>query len=555
MKNMVFQYIIKMLCVGCFASVFFVQSAYATDVCSQQANVLDSLFEQANDAFERGNLDKAFNFFSNICALDNGLEQQHLFSMAYQRRGNILYSKESYAEAMQDYLKARGIAERHGFNDRLSSIYANIGNIFSSTGDLDTGIMFYRKALCKADESSFSDIFPLLYNNMLYAYYLKENPDSMRKYFRLFKEVNPSDERARYDLLLNKGLLDDMEGRSSEAIKMFRLAASCAQESGLSDDCEAAANSYIARCYERRHLPDSALHYLRINERMAREQSFYSLLVESLRDMARIYDSIGRDMEALQCKSEYLSISDSLFSRETLNLVKNSQTLYEQNSNAYAIKNLNARNTLQRYWILSLVIVIAVIALLSMGLLHQKRKLKSTYRALYLHNVQLMESELRYAKQIETLQLQMATYEQSESQETDSGIESSRKNIIPKEQREALLEKICKVAECPDFYCDPNCSIDRLAAAVDSNARYVSEVINKEYGINFRGFINKYRVREAIRRLKDSENYGHLTIKAISESVGYKSQATFIAAFSKETGLKPSLYQTLARQHQEHEDA
>ena len=65
--------------------------------------------------------------------------------------------------------------------------------------------------------------------------------------------------------------------------------------------------------------------------------------------------------------------------------------------------------------------------------------------------------------------------------------------------------------------------------------------------MNFRAFLNRYRVKEAMRRLEDIDHYGHLTIKAVAESVGYKSQATFITVFTKETGLKPSLYQHLAR--------
>ena len=70
--------------------------------------------------------------------------------------------------------------------------------------------------------------------------------------------------------------------------------------------------------------------------------------------MARIYDRMGLKTEALQCKSEYLSVSDSLFSHETLNMIKNSQALYEQNSDAYTIRSLNNANALQRYWIIAL---------------------------------------------------------------------------------------------------------------------------------------------------------------------------------------------------------
>lgn len=228
-----------------------------------------------------------------------------------------------------------------------------------------------------------------------------------------------------------------------------------------------------------------------------------------------------------------------------MNLIKNSQALYEQNSDAYTIRALNDTNAQQRGWIMTLFAVLAIIALLSVLLWRQKRKLTNAYRDLYERNVTLLEAEKKYAERIGTLENRITALTEKSGADT-ADLQSTRKPLIPKEQRELLLAKIGKVLESPAFYCDADCSIDRLASAIDSNARYVSEVINTEYGMNFRSFINKYRVKEAMRRLEDVEHYGHLTIKAVAESVGYKSQATFISVFSKETGLKPSLYQQLA---------
>ena len=51
-----------------------------------------------------------------------------------------------------------------------------------------------------------------------------------------------------------------------------------------------------------------------------------------------------------------------------------------------------------------------------------------------------------------------------------------------------------------------------------------------------------------MRRLADVEHYGGYTIKSISESVGYKSQANFISVFTKVTGMKPSIYQKLSKE-------
>lgn len=64
---------------------------------------------------------------------------------------------------------------------------------------------------------------------------------------------------------------------------------------------------------------------------------------------------------------------------------------------------------------------------------------------------------------------------------------------------------------------------------------------------SFYELLNEYRVREACRRLSDEEHYGHLTIEAISISLGYKSRTTLLNAFKKQTGLTPTEYQRISR--------
>ena len=91
-------------------------------------------------------------------------------------------------------------------------------------------------------------------------------------------------------------------------------------------------------------------------------------------------------------------------------------------------------------------------------------------------------------------------------------------------------------------------SLDKLSNLVNSNSKYVSQVINETYHKNFNSFVNEYRIREARRRLTDIEQYGNYTIQTISESVGYKSSTTFINVFRKITGITPSMYQRMVRE-------
>lgn len=96
-------------------------------------------------------------------------------------------------------------------------------------------------------------------------------------------------------------------------------------------------------------------------------------------------------------------------------------------------------------------------------------------------------------------------------------------------------------------------SLSMLAQKVGSNTKYVSTVINDTYGRNFKSYLNEFRIREACRRLSDTEHYGNLTIEAIYRELGYKTAAGFIQAFRKINGMTPSQYQKLAREREKEE--
>lgn len=93
------------------------------------------------------------------------------------------------------------------------------------------------------------------------------------------------------------------------------------------------------------------------------------------------------------------------------------------------------------------------------------------------------------------------------------------------------------------YISNPDFSLNALADAVGSNTRYVSWVINDTYGKNFKTMLNEYRIKEACRRLLDTEHYGNMTIQAIYEEVGYTNNVSFIRAFKKVNGMTPSEYQ------------
>lgn len=112
--------------------------------------------------------------------------------------------------------------------------------------------------------------------------------------------------------------------------------------------------------------------------------------------------------------------------------------------------------------------------------------------------------------------------------------------IIPELFIQLKSELIKKINE-DKIYKDQDLTIYKLAKEINTNSKYLSTIINKEFGKNFVNFINEYRITEAKQNLK-SEKFKNYTIEALGQHVGFKSKSSFNIAFKKYTGKTPTEY-------------
>lgn len=110
------------------------------------------------------------------------------------------------------------------------------------------------------------------------------------------------------------------------------------------------------------------------------------------------------------------------------------------------------------------------------------------------------------------------------------------------ETYEKRTQRLVAVMEQQQLYLQADHTLKDLAAAAGMNVNEVSEVINAGLGCNFNEFVNRYRVEEMKKRLKDPR-YTHLSILAIAFDSGFNSKATFNRIFKQLTGQSPSQYQ------------
>ena len=83
-----------------------------------------------------------------------------------------------------------------------------------------------------------------------------------------------------------------------------------------------------------------------------------------------------------------------------------------------------------------------------------------------------------------------------------------------------------------------NISLDMLAERLEITPEYLSALFNKEVGINFSTFLKQFRISQAKRLLKGTDE----KIYAIAQQVGYNDPKYFNRVFKEEMGMSPGDY-------------
>lgn len=90
------------------------------------------------------------------------------------------------------------------------------------------------------------------------------------------------------------------------------------------------------------------------------------------------------------------------------------------------------------------------------------------------------------------------------------------------------------------LYRDPLLSLSGLATRIAVTPNHLSQALNDHLGQSFFDYVNRWRVEEAIERIRASDE----PILAIAYDVGFNSRSTFNAAVKKHSGRPPSAFRS-----------
>jgi AraC-like DNA-binding protein len=112
---------------------------------------------------------------------------------------------------------------------------------------------------------------------------------------------------------------------------------------------------------------------------------------------------------------------------------------------------------------------------------------------------------------------------------------------MPEDRVEQIRKSLDYLFEVEKIYQDESLSLHSLAERLDIPSHQLSWIINYKIGRSFFELLNRYRIEEVKKRLKDSRDKDK-TILEIAYSSGFKTKSAFNKTFKILTGKTPKDY-------------
>jgi AraC-like DNA-binding protein len=109
---------------------------------------------------------------------------------------------------------------------------------------------------------------------------------------------------------------------------------------------------------------------------------------------------------------------------------------------------------------------------------------------------------------------------------------------------EGELQKLLVYFDSEKPFLQKGLSIAEVSVAINLSQRNISFILNSHLGTRFNDFVNSYRVRFVVEKIK-AGYLSEFTIESLSESAGFSSVRTFNRAFSKIYNMPPSEFLSL----------
>ena len=451
--------------------------------------------------------------------------------------GNIFLYYQRYGEAINFYNIANDIANATtNPHPRILSLQ-NIGMAYSGMGMPDSTLFFLRLAgrsiqdttdmVMAQNDLSIAACFSQMNQPDSIFRYAKKSLNTLNNFQKKHPEMNPESPDvlfigwSRMEMVSHKYLMHAylINNQTDSSVVHFNRAMEHSRGIGF-EDSKAGLFVEMAMLQCLLGSPHRAMQYADSVISINRKLGDGGMAREHADSLARIMARFGVNEGRIKFEALTQLYDDSLRDGQQQVKLPENDMILTSVAIEQAIEKVRAgndttlrRNKMQLFLILVLLVVVAIILIALHIYLRQKRTIEKAYQELagrISRNIRLEDEIIR-------------------SQARDQGTTLQ------------LAEKLEFRMQQDKPYLNGDLTVNDLAAMLNTNQTYISNLLNQQCGLNFNEYINQQRVKEFCRLIDDGA-IESLSIDQLSEKSGFKTRSTFYTAFRKFTGMTPAAF-------------
>lgn len=443
----------------------------------------------------------------------------------YILKGSYFYDANNFKKALDNYLLANTYARQYP-NEKLiiqSNYY--VGILKDKIGLYEEALELhsenYKKIKHNKDKVKAEDYLTYMFA-LANTFNELQQIDSASFYNKLGKKESKKyqNDAEYFHFVLNDGVTQYYDQRYLSSLDSISKAITYLETIDDKQNC-AIGYFYTGKSYLKLNRIDKAVKMFKkvdtifISDRyvLPKLRETYEVLINYYKEK----DDTNKQLTYISRLMELDSIlkGDELYLNKKIVLEYDTPRLILEKENIIGKLQNNKKNASALIYLLSVLLIGAI------GVVYYQYKKRITYRERF---KKLIDKESNSVT--ETL-----------SQDIDKQSTLNISSIIIDE----ILENLQKF-EDSNGYLKQGVNLKDLAKSMNTNANYLSKVVNYFKKESFINYLNGLRINYSITQLKSNHKFRHYTIKAIASEVGFSNTQSFSKAFLNKTGIKPSYF-------------
>lgn len=444
--------------------------------------------------FDIGNYKKVIELSKETEKLSTETGDYEILSNTHRLRASsyteLGFNNESHKEFLKALAAAQKIKSHNYRNYQVSMIYTGLATYFAHINSPIDSVIYYEKksleTIEKLDNSK--DFIDKKYNTLALNY-------------------------------INLGMTNVVLQHAENAKTFFSKALDICQnkEYNINKDIETTLLNEFAWLYFDQKQYNKAIDFAKQAEQLEKHLSLPYIRRDVYEVMFKSYVETGGKEASSKYMNLYTKLNDSLVNAEKKTINTPIEHIIDEQNVLHSNSVKNILTTVSAI-LISLIIIAGFFWNRNHHRLHEKYK-----------NIieSIKKEEVKIIHEIN---------------KTEIAKDSLEKHIgIANDTTNAILQKLSKF-EADQKFIRKDISLSHIANSLNTNTRYLSEIIKQHKGKSFNSYINGLRIHYIIELLYKNPKYREYKISYLAEVCGFASREVFATVFKKETGFTPSFF-------------